>query len=524
MTSSVLVVLLVVLARIPKPIEADLIKESVSESSEFPKETYNESSPAIVNISDVDSLKKLDYHIKGSFVTEIPSQIGSTNSSLQTQIPNRSKSKITSQNVDTINPEEMISDFVNTFGNESLIYLRNKSFNKTSTEKEIILDFLRDDNTNYCKNGFYNDWKRTGLEASDRLNLRQLPTSFQELLLDRLQDQLRQLFVGLPLDIAFSTLNYICSTIVDLGVVRSKIVPDVSRMSFLLRTEQECQNTSIPLTQAEELWNTPGFYQDRPTVLFITGWTTSINNSNSGPVAKAYACRNDTNILILDAADFIDTLYTWSALNTEVIGATLATALLRMNATYVTNHFHLVGHSLGAQIAGSAGRNYRQMSGGLILKRITGLDPANPCFYDGNDLEGLRSGDARFVDIIHSNPGMLGSPKRSGDADFFVQGRVPFKEGCEGLSTISCSHQRAVDYWTETVYPSNANDFLGRRCDRYSELLLGSFCRDTRTVMGYAAKPTDLGLFYVGANRAEPYGQNANLQTYTYSSTKCGSC
>jgi len=298
MTSSVLVVLLVVLARIPKPIEADLIKESVSESSEFPKETYNESSPAIVNISDVDSLKKLDYHIKGSFVTEIPSQIGSTNSSLQTQIPNRSKSKITSQNVDTINPEEMISDFVNTFGNESLIYLRNKSFNKTSTEKEIILDFLRDDNTNYCKNGFYNDWKRTGLEASDRLNLRQLPTSFQELLLDRLQDQLRQLFVGLPLDIAFSTLNYICSTIVDLGVVRSKIVPDVSRMSFLLRTEQECQNTSIPLTQAEELWNTPGFYQDRPTVLFITGWTTSINNSNSGPVAKAYACRNDTNILV----------------------------------------------------------------------------------------------------------------------------------------------------------------------------------------------------------------------------------
>jgi len=298
MTSSVLVVLLVVLARIPKPIEADSIRDSVPQSGNFTKETFNESSPAIVNISDVDSLKKLDSFIKESSITEIPSPIGSSNSRLQTQIPNLSNSEISPQNVDTINPEEMISDFVNTFGNESLIYLRNKSFNKTSTEKEIILDFLRDDNTNYCKNGFFNDWKRTGLEASDRLNLRQLPTSFQELLLDRLQDQLRQLFVGLPLDIAFSTLNYICSTIVDLGVVRSKIVPDVSRMSFLLRTEQECQNTSIPLTQAEELWNTPGFYQDRPTVLFITGWTTSINNSNSGPVAKAYACRNDTNILV----------------------------------------------------------------------------------------------------------------------------------------------------------------------------------------------------------------------------------
>ncbi|KAH8366473.1 hypothetical protein KR084_010576 [Drosophila pseudotakahashii] len=427
-----------------------------------------------------------------------------------------------SHNMDTT--KIIISQLVDILGNDSsvgLIYLRNKSFNKSTAEKQIILDFLRAQN---CKNGLFNERPETNSAASGDLNLRQLPILYQDLLLDRLQDQLRQLFIGLPLDIAFSTLNYICSTIVDLGVVRSKLIPDVSRLRFLLRTEHECQNTSIPLRQAEQLWDTPGFYQDRPTVLYITGWRTSINDSNSGPVAKAYGCRNDTNVLVLDAADFVDTLYTWSALNTEVIGANLARALLRLNATYVTNHFHLVGHSLGAQIAGSAGRNYRQMSGGLTLKRITGLDPANPCFYDGNDLEGLRSGDARFVDIIHSNPGMLGSSKRAGDADFFVQGRIPFKEGCEGLTTISCSHQRAVDYWTETVYPSNENDFLGRRCDRYAELLLGSYCRNSRTVMGYAAKPTELGLFYVAANRAEPYGQNANPQTYTYSTSECGSC
>ncbi|XP_017006764.2 phospholipase A1 [Drosophila takahashii] len=472
MSFSILVVLLVVL-----PIRADLTKES--------------------SIQSAETTEKISLGVK-EFTSE--------------------------KSDDTTNPKIIISQFMDILGNDSsvaLIFLRNKSFNKSTTEKQIVLDFLR---AQTCRNGFFNERPETNSVASGALNLRQLPPLYQDLLLDRLQDQLRQLFIGLPLDIAFSTLNYICSTIVDLGVVRSKLIPDVSRLRFLLRTEHECQNTSIPLKQAEELWDTPGFYQDRPTVLYITGWRTSINDSNSGPVAKAYGCRNDTNVLVLDAADFVDTLYTWSALNTEVIGANLAKALLRLNATYVTNQFHLVGHSLGAQIAGSAGRNYRQMSGGLTLKRITGLDPANPCFYDGNDLEGLRSGDARFVDIIHSNPGMLGSSKRAGDADFFVQGRIPFKEGCEGLTTISCSHQRAVDYWTETVYPSNENDFLGRRCDRYAELLLGSYCRDTRTVMGYAAKPTELGLFYVAANRAEPYGQNANPQTYTFSTSECGSC
>ncbi|EDV46469.1 phospholipase A1 2 [Drosophila erecta] len=364
----------------------------------------------------------------------------------------------------------------------------------------------------------------TRFDDSNSLSLRQKASSYQDQLLNQLQDQLKQFAIGLPLDLAFSTLNYICSTIVDLGVLRSKLIPDMSRMSFLLQSPNGCQNTSIPLTQAERLWNTTGFNQDRPTVLFITGWKTSINSSNSGPVTKAYHCRNDTNILVLDAANFIDTLYTWSALNTEAIGAYLAKSLLQLNTSYVSKQFHLVGHSLGAQIAGSTGRNYRQMSGGKILQRITGLDPANPCFYDGNDLEGLRSGDARFVDIIHTNTGILGTSKRAGDADFFVQGRIPFKSGCENLDAISCSHQRAVDYWTETVYPSNEKDFLAKRCKRYSELLLGNYCQDTSIVMGYAASYTDLGLFYVGANRAEPYGQNADLQNYTNSTAKCGAC
>ncbi|KAH8235926.1 hypothetical protein KR032_010901, partial [Drosophila birchii] len=341
---------------------------------------------------------------------------------------------------------------------------------------------------------------------------------------DRLQDQLRQLVIGLPLDIAFSTLNFLCSAIVDLGVVRSKLVPDMSQMSFVLRTENDCRNTSIRLDRAEDLFKTPGFNPNLPSVLFITGWRTSINSSNSGPVAKAYACRNDTNILILDAANFVDTLYSWSALNTEAIGLYVARALLRLNATYVTEQLHIVGHSLGAQIAGSTGRNYRELSNGGILKRVTGLDPANPCFYDGNDLEGLRSGDASFVDIIHSNPGMLGSSKRAGDADFFVEGRIPFKDGCTGLDAITCSHQRAVDYYAESVYPSNEMDFLGRRCDRYAELLVGTYCRDTRTVMGYAAKPTVLGLYYVGANGEAPYGQNADSGIYTEATSECGAC
>ncbi|KAH8274208.1 hypothetical protein KR018_007768, partial [Drosophila ironensis] len=330
--------------------------------------------------------------------------------------------------------------------------------------------------------------------------------------------------LGVPLDIGFSTFNFICSTIVDLGILQSKVVPDMTKMSFLLRTNGDCKNVSIPLTRAKDLWTHSGFHQDEPTVLFITGFRTSINDSGAGAVAKAYTCRGDTNFVVLDAANFLDTLYSWSALNTEAIGEAVAKALMQLDQDYITNNLHIVGHSLGAQIGGSTGRYYRQMSGGKILKRITGLDPANPCFYDGNDLEGLRSGDARFVDIIHTNPGLLGTSKRAGDSDFFVQGRLPFKRGCVSLDPMSCSHERAVAYFVESVYPTNTDDFLGKRCGRYADLYTGLLCENSETVMGYGASSTDLGLFYVDVNGVEPYGLNAKAENYTYSTSQCGLC
>lgn len=45
-----------------------------------------------------------------------------------------------------------------------------------------------------------------------------------------------------------------------------------------------------------------------------------------------------------------------------------------------------------------------------------------PCFNEGERLSGLQRGDAHFVDIIHSNPGILGMKESRGDVDFFPNG------------------------------------------------------------------------------------------------------
>lgn len=76
------------------------------------------------------------------------------------------------------------------------------------------------------------------------------------------------------------------------------------------------------------------------------------------------------------------------------------------------------GHSIGAHIAGSVGR-YIFRKTGRKIPRITGLDSANPCF---NTRISLSKEDAEFVDVIHSNSGVLGQRLPMGHVDFYPNG------------------------------------------------------------------------------------------------------
>lgn len=69
--------------------------------------------------------------------------------------------------------------------------------------------------------------------------------------------------------------------------------------------------------------------------------------------------------------------------NAYAIGKIVAKALLIMKGLgFDLDKFHVVGHSLGGQLAGIIGREVYAQSGNTYkLKRITALDPAGPFFY-----------------------------------------------------------------------------------------------------------------------------------------------
>lgn len=127
------------------------------------------------------------------------------------------------------------------------------------------------------------------------------------------------------------------------------------------------------------------------------------------------------------------------------------------------SRIQLIGHSLGAHLAGFIGKNTRQKLG-----RIYGLDPAGPCFgsftgplYPAS--KRLAPDDADEVITIHTNTALLGIDKAIGRYSVFVEGGS-VQPGCKGggvlksigtltydggdFDTIACSHSRAPNLLT----------------------------------------------------------------------------
>lgn len=79
--------------------------------------------------------------------------------------------------------------------------------------------------------------------------------------------------------------------------------------------------------------------------------------------------------------------------------------------------------------------------------RITGLDPAFPGFYTiVIGPQPISKNDASFVDIIHTDAGIVGTPFNTGTVDFWPNGgrRQP---GCSFFDEIGipCRRQYSIN-------------------------------------------------------------------------------
>ena len=99
--------------------------------------------------------------------------------------------------------------------------------------------------------------------------------------------------------------------------------------------------------------------------------------------------------------------YFQAAANTQICGRAIAYLLNQLKQKGLNVSYHCVGHSLGGQVCGYAGK-YSQSEFGWKFNRISGLDPAGPNFETIEDNQPLdvavridKSGLSRYpYDVI----------------------------------------------------------------------------------------------------------------------------
>ena len=132
------------------------------------------------------------------------------------------------------------------------------------------------------------------------------------------------------------------------------------------------------------------------------------------------------------------------------------------------------------------------------------MDPALPLFDLVGPDERISPDDAKFVEIIHTDAGLLGDPKRLGKFDFYPNGGA-LQPGCsDSLVGSACSHSRSYEYFAESL-KNSSSPFYSLKCDSY-DAFQSNKCENLETFMGgIDYVPQFNGTYYLNTNSSAPF-------------------
>nr|CAD7413943.1 unnamed protein product [Timema cristinae] len=248
-------------------------------------------------------------------------------------------------------------------------------------------------------------------------------------------------------------------------------------VKFYLYTQNNPSTASvITVNDASSLGN---FDSSHETKIVVHGWRS--NALSLDEIRSAYISSGEAvNVIMMDWSTGASNLvYEVCRENVVPAGEYLAT-LINFLASQGMNtaSVHIMGHSLGAHIAGVAGN--RQTSG--TVGKVTGMDPAAPGYINVPAENHLNSDDASFVEVIHTCAGLLGWVDPLGHADFYPNGGTLSQPGCGADVAGTCSHSRSHNYFAESI--TTTVGFQSELCANWSTYQSGACAGNARALMG----------------------------------------
>ncbi|KAK4887578.1 hypothetical protein RN001_003849 [Aquatica leii] len=168
-----------------------------------------------------------------------------------------------------------------------------------------------------------------------------------------------------------------------------------------------------------------------PTKIILHGWFGAALGPTAISLKDAYLTRGDYNVIFVNWEHYANVNYAQAICSLPNLGNVVGDFVYNLYriGIFELNSTHIIGHSLGAHLAGYIGQRIQYQTKGKKLHRITGLDAAGPGFLGFPSHNRLDSSDAFFVDAIHTNGAQFGYPRNYGNVDFYPNCGL-FQPGC----------------------------------------------------------------------------------------------
>lgn len=255
-----------------------------------------------------------------------------------------------------------------------------------------------------------------------------------------------------------------------------------------------------------------------PIKFLIHGFLNSGNSLMIQDIKNAYMEREENyNVIAVDwtkgsgtwLSNYFDCLITSRVV--PKVGEAVATFIVDLIDTQKVNilYVSVIGHSLGAQISGRAGKKLIEL--GYKLPIIVGLDPALPGFQYNPENERLASTDAEYVEVIHTNPGELGFETSLGTADFYPNWGKIKRNRQPGCVTPACSHAMSFQLFAESII--NPIAFEAYKCESFETMKTGQCTNRGGRVQVYMGgsdmkNGKQSGIFKLETNKFAPFGKS----------------
>uniref|UniRef100_A0A1A9VZB6 Lipase domain-containing protein n=1 Tax=Glossina brevipalpis TaxID=37001 RepID=A0A1A9VZB6_9MUSC len=256
------------------------------------------------------------------------------------------------------------------------------------------------------------------------------------------------------------------------------------------------------IVPTNESINSSNFNVTNPTRIIIHGWGSSKDDYLNRGVRQAWLSQGDFNMISVDWSRGRSVDYVSSVMATKGVGKKIASFVdfLVKNYDLKLNDLEIIGHSLGAHVAGFTGK---KITSGQPFA-IIGLDPALPMFSYNKPDGRLSNSDAYYVETIQTNGGQLGFLQPIGKGAFYPNGGK-IQPGCKGDITGSCSHGRSVTYYIEAII---INNFASIKCKNYSDAVANNCGTQYSSVRMGAVNNAYMvnGSYLVPVNNKSPFG------------------